>query len=94
MKDTKGEAARKKLSKLGYEDLEVWNKAVDFAVKVIDVVEDAFDKRKHYRLLDQLEACSTSVAMNIAEGKGRYSKKEYIHFLYRTRFTLRNHDIT
>ena len=88
VKDTKGEAARKKLSKLGHENLEVWNKAVDFAVKVIDIVEDAFGKRKHYRLLDQIEACSTSVAMNIAEGKGRYSKKEYIHYLYIARGSL------
>ena len=26
--------------KFGYENLEVWNKAVDFAVKVIDMVEN------------------------------------------------------
>jgi four helix bundle protein len=88
VKDTKVEVARKKLSKFGYEDLEVWNKAVDFAVKVIDVVEDAFDKRKHYRLLEQIEACSTSVAMNLAEGKGRYSKKEFIQYLYISRGSL------
>ena len=88
MQDTKGVAERKSLSKFAYEELEVWNKAVDFAVKVIDVVEDAFDKRKHYRLLDQIEACSTSVAMNLAEGKGRYSKKEFIHYLYISRGSL------
>ena len=28
------------LMKFAYEDLEVWNKAVDFAVKVIDTVDD------------------------------------------------------
>ena len=50
--------------KFGYEDLEVWNKAVDFAVKVIDTVESAFSEKKHYRLLEQIEASSTSVAMN------------------------------
>ena len=88
MKNTKGEKARKNLSQFGYEDLEVWNKAVDFAVKIIDVVEEAFDKKKHYRLLDQIEACSTSVAMNLAEGKGRYSKKEFIHYLYISRGSL------
>jgi len=88
VKNTKGEKARKNLSQFGYEDLEVWNKAVDFAVKIIDVVEEAFDKKKHYRLLDQIEACSTSVAMNLAEGKGRYSKKEFIHYLYISRGSL------
>jgi len=38
--------------------------------------------RKHYRLVEQFEAASTSIAMNIAEGKGRNSKKEFIQFLY------------
>ena len=88
VKNTKRDAARNNLTKFGYEDLEVWDKAVDFAVKVIDVVEDAFAKRKHYRLLEQIEACSTSVAMNIAEGKGRFSKKEFIHYLYISRGSL------
>ena len=32
----------------GYENLEVWNKAVDFAVKVIDTVENISTDRKHY----------------------------------------------
>jgi four helix bundle protein len=71
-----------------YENLEVWNKAVDFAVKVIDAVESLVKERKHYRLLEQIEACSTSIAMNIAEGKGRHSKKEFIHFLYISRGSL------
>ena len=88
VKNTKRDAARNNLTKFGYEDLEVWDKAVDFAVKVIDVVEDAFAKRKHYRLLEQIEACSTSVAMNIAEGKGRFSKKEFVHYLYISRGSL------
>ena len=88
VKDRKREAARKKLTKFSYEDLEVWNKAVDFAVKVIDVVEESFANRKHYRLLEQIEACSTSVAMNIAEGKGRYSKKEFTQYLYISRGSL------
>jgi four helix bundle protein len=44
--------------------------------------------RRHYRLIEQLEACSTSIALNIAEGKGRYSKKEFIQFLYIARGSL------
>ena len=68
--------------KFGYEDLEVWNKAVEFAVEVIDTVERISTHRKHQRLLEQIESSSTSVAMNIAEGKGRYSKKEFSHYRY------------
>ena len=74
--------------KFGYEDLEVWNKAVEFAVQVIDTVEKISTDRKHYRLLEQIESSSTSVAMNIAEGKGRYSKKEFSHYCYIARGSL------
>jgi four helix bundle protein len=74
--------------KFGYEDLDVWNKAAEFAVKVIELVENIFPHRKHYRLLEQVEASSTSISMNIAEGKGRFSKKEFTQFLYISRGSL------
>jgi len=72
----------------GYEDLEVWNKAVDFATAVIDTVESITTDRKHYRLLEQIEGSCSSIAMNIAEGKGRFSKKEFVQFLYISRGSL------
>ena len=68
--------------KFSFEDLEVWQKAMDFADKVINVVDKLNTNRRHYRLIEQLESSATSVSMNIAEGKGRYSKKEFIRFLY------------
>lgn len=74
--------------KFAYEDLNLWSRAVDFAVKVIDAVETIDTGRKHYRLLKQIEASSTSVAMNIAEGKGRFSKKEFKQYLYISRGSL------
>ncbi len=74
--------------KFAYENLEVWNKAVDFAVDVIHTVDNISTDRKHYRLLEQIEASSTSIAMNIAEGKGRYSKKEFKQYLYIARGSL------
>jgi len=74
--------------KFAYESLEVWNKAVDFAVEVINTVENISTDRKHYRLLEQIEACSTSVSMNIAEGKGRFSNKEFVQYLYISRGSL------
>lgn len=74
--------------KFGYEDLNVWNKAVDFAVEVIELVENISTDRKHYRLLEQVEASSASIPMNVAEGKGRYSKKEFIQYLYIARGSL------
>ena len=74
--------------KFSYEDLNVWNKAVEFAVNVIGVVENISTDRKHYRLLEQIETSSASVSMNIAEGKGRFSKKEFVQHLYVSRGSL------
>jgi four helix bundle protein len=75
-------------AKFAYENLEVWNRAVDFAVMVIDTVEDIAADRKHYRLLEQMESSSTSISMNLAEGKGRHSKKEFVQFCYIARGSL------
>jgi four helix bundle protein len=47
-----------------FEDLDVYQKALDFAVAVIDVVDGLETPRKHYRLLEQIESSSTSVALN------------------------------
>ena len=74
--------------KFVFEDLEIWKKAVDFAKTVIDITEKINTHRAHYRLVEQLEAASASVALNIAEGKGRYSKKEFMQFLYIARGSL------
>jgi four helix bundle protein len=74
--------------KFGYEDLEVWDKAVEFAVEVIQIVENISTDRKHYRLLEQIEGSSASISMNIAEGKGRFSKKEFVQYLYISRGSL------
>ena len=74
--------------RFSFEDLEVWQKAIDFTDKVISFVEKIRADRKHFRLLEQLEASSASIAMNIAEGKGRYSKKEFVQFLYVARGSL------
>lgn len=74
--------------KFSFEDLDVWQKAVEFANKVISLAEEINANRKHFRLIEQLEAASTSIALNIAEGKGRHSKKEFIQYLYIARGSL------
>ena len=74
--------------KFGFEDLAVWQKAIEFACKVIQLTEKIRTDRKHYRLIENCESAVNSIASNIAEGKGRYSKKEFIHFLYIARGSL------
>ena len=75
-------------SKFGYEDLEVWQKAIDWASEIISLIDNLETNRNHFRLTEQLESACSSVAMNIAEGKGRYSQKEFIQFLYIARGSL------
>jgi len=74
--------------RMAHKDLIVWQKSMAFANNVIDLVDKLDTSRKHYRLIEQLEAAVTSVPMNIAEGKGRSSTKEFIHFLYIARGSL------
>jgi len=71
-----------------FEELEVYQKALDFSVAVIDIVDEVETDRKHYRLIEQLESSCTSIALNISEGKGRFSRKEFKHFLYIARGSL------
>jgi four helix bundle protein len=75
-------------SRSAYRDLLVWQKSMDFANSVIDLTEELETNRKHYRLVEQIEASAASVPMNIAEGKGRFSRKEFKHFLFITRGSL------
>jgi four helix bundle protein len=72
----------------GFEDLVVWRRAIQFASDIIDVTEHLQSQTKHFRLIEQIESAATSVASNIAEGKGRHSKKEFVQFLYIARGSL------
>ena len=81
-------AQRIQKMQFGYEDLEVWNRAVNFARDVIDIIDSIETSRKHYRLFEQIESSATSISMNLAEGKGRFSKKEFVHFCYIARGSL------
>jgi len=64
-----------------FEKLEVWQNAVDLADYIFKLME-SFPSNKHFRLINQMEGAVSSVAQNIAEGKGRQYKREFIQFLY------------
>ena len=71
-----------------FEDLLVWQKSIDLAEAVINAIDQFDAPRKHFRIIEQLEASAISVSSNIAEGKGRFSKKEFVHYLYIARGSL------
>ncbi len=64
-----------------FEKLEVWHLAVDLTDFVLSLLE-GFPAHRYLRLIGQMEAAVASVAQNIAEGKGRRYRKEFIQHLY------------
>jgi len=61
-----------------FENLEVYQKSVDLAERIINLT-DEFPKG-YYFLSDQLNRASLSIATNIAEGNGRFTKKDRRNF--------------
>jgi four helix bundle protein len=74
--------------RIGYEDLEVWKGAVGWASRTVTLCNELETGRKHYSLIEQLEWARISVAMNTVEGKGRYSKREFVRYLCIARGSL------
>ncbi len=70
-----------------HRDLIAWQRAMALATDVYRAAE-CFPRRETYALTLQVCSAAVSVASNIAEGKGRLSKKEYLQFLSRARGSL------
>ena len=58
----------------------VWQKAIALCVQVYRICE-TFPKSELYGLADQMKRAAVSIPSNIAEGQGRQSAKEFLHFL-------------
>jgi four helix bundle protein len=63
-----------------FKNLEIWQKSIALAVDIYTLLK-VFPKSENYNTVDQIRRCSISIASNIAEGAGRNSNKEFIHFL-------------
>src|SRR4029078_4187064 len=61
-----------------FEKLIVYQKAIDFADQVCQITEQF--PRGYGFLVDQLNRASLSIAANIAEGNGRFTKPHRKHF--------------
>ena len=67
-----------------FEELPVWNDAIDLAVRVFELTtRPSF--RRYRSVRDQLERASMSVSNNIAEGFERGTTQETLTFLYISR---------
>ena len=63
-----------------YRNLKVYQNSQSLVIEIYKLL-NKFPKEEKFALCDQLRRAVTSVPSNIAEGFGRFSKKEQLHFL-------------
>ena len=72
---------------MDYKELDIWVQA-RILVKAVYVLTKSFPMDEQFSLTSQIRKCVVSVPSNIAEGCGRQSNKETIHFLHIARGSL------
>ncbi|GGH06393.1 four helix bundle protein [Sphingobacterium alkalisoli] len=63
-----------------YKELKLWQKAIEL-VSDIYLLTITFPDRERFNLVSQINRAAVSIPSNIAEGAGRNSDKEFLHFL-------------
>lgn len=63
-----------------FKELIVWQKAMELVAAVYQLVKK-LPKEELFALSSQMKRAAISIPSNIAEGQGRNSTKEFIHFL-------------
>ena len=76
---------------MSYRDQFIWKRGIQLSVNCYRLTEK-FPKSELYGLTSQIRRASVSVPSNIAEGYGRRTKNEYIHFLHIALGSLRELD--
>src|SRR6266496_2052635 len=70
-----------------YRNLIAWQKAKALALDIYRCTR-RFPKDEIYGLTSQMRRAAISLPSNIAEGKGRHTRKDFAHFLYQARGSL------
>lgn len=64
-----------------FQTLTVWQKAIILADKLCKIA-DTLPQKYQFSFADQLRRAALSIPSNIAEGNGRRTKKDSVHFYY------------
>ena len=64
-----------------HKNLRVWNESMELAQKVYQLTA-SFPREDLFGLVSQMRRCAVSIPSNIAEGYGRGTNAELVHFLY------------
>jgi four helix bundle protein len=70
-----------------YKDLIAWRKGMELVAMIYDAT-DGFSSHEQFGLVSQLRRASVSVPSNIAEGRARYSDRDFVRFLRHSRGSL------
>ena len=70
-----------------YREMTVWKKSIQLCTEVYKITK-LLPTTERYVLCEQMQRAAISVPSNIAEGSGRTSKKEFVHFLSISRGSL------
>jgi len=73
---------------MDYRKSTAWQKSDDLVVLVYEMTK-VFPREEMYGLALQMRRAAVSIAANIAEGSGRSTVRDYLHFLYQARGSLR-----
>jgi four helix bundle protein len=63
-----------------FRELKIWQESMKIVKSVYSLTSNLPSEEK-FGLISQINRCSISIPSNIAEGSGRTSNKEFIHFL-------------
>lgn len=63
-----------------HKDLTVWKRSMELVLAVYTLTEN-FPKTEIYGLTSQMRRCAVSIPSNIAEGRSRGTRKDYLNFL-------------
>lgn len=63
-----------------YKELTVWQKSIELVTTIYELTEK-FPKEEIFGITSQIRRAAVSIPSNIAEGRYRGTKRDYLHFL-------------
>lgn len=63
-----------------FKELKIWQRSIELVTEIYKVTA-TFPDKERFGLINQINRAAVSIPSNIAEGAGRNSTKEFMHFL-------------
>ena len=74
----RGNGRSPSVGKQGYQDLVVWQKAMELVTAVYRITRD-WPHEEQYGLISQVRRAAVAIPSNLAEGHGRSGRREFAH---------------